>query len=694
MLKKVSIAASIALMVQAGYTDELSNNIELLAKQIDANKTTAKANDDVLVFYDASILRADYALFDKTTNLLTLDGNIESIGYEQTKEQTNHMTINIQDKATTFDNLFLMNENNIWLYTNNATKKGDTYTLGNTLLSSCCIQDPLWKMVFDHSIYDDKADYMKLYGAKLYMWDVPVFYFPYIGFTTNKERNSGLLFPRFGSSGDEGFIYEQPIFWAAASNWDIELNPQIRTKRSIGGYATLRFANSADSSGELRIGNFSDYSDYKDSHDLKYQNHYGMEFLYDSSKLFDDLPWGFKDGLFINAIYLNDIDYLNLQRTRLEHFGITSFQESRLNYFVSNQDYYAGVNSKYFIDMLKTSNTDTLQILPSLQLHKYYDSLVLTPIYYSADVLWSNYYRPNEATLRQTQLHLPLEWSTSLWGDYLRLSLSEEIYASKLFFDNITQGEDTFAFATNAHKINLSSDLTKKYSDFIHVLQPSLSYSKLGNTYESPISSDLLGIEQQKLFSMELPEDQYQFAFSQYFYDTDMNLKFSERIFQPYYPKREYNWGDLNHEIEWNFEDIHFSNIFLYSHEFSKFRSLFTGVSWDRDNFSIAISHAYKKDFQDEINEIAVANNLNLDIGYQINPKVKIFGGLSHELDNEYSKYWNIGTSYSQECFAISASVSKHATPTLTQSGPSLIDSTGVSIQLKFIPFASVGSSE
>lgn len=693
MLKKVSIAASMALMVQVGYADELSNNIELLAKDINATNTTAAANDDVLVFYRESILRSDYAFFDKNTNILTLDGNIESIGYEKTKEQSNHMTINIVSQDTTFDNLFLINENNIWLYTNDATKKDDTYAMGNTLLSSCSIEKPLWKIVFDRSTYDDKDEYMELYGAKLYMWDIPVFYLPYLGFTTNRERRSGLLFPRFGSSGDDGFIYEQPIFLAFAPNWDIELSPQIRTKRSIGAYATLRFADSADSSGELRIGNFRDFDDYKESHNLKYQDHYGVELLYNSSKLFDNLPLDFKDGLFINGIYLNDIDYINLQKSKFSHFGVASFQESRLNYFLHNEEYYAGVNAKYFIDTLKTSNDDTLQILPAIQFHKYYNSIGSLPIYYNADILLNNYYRSQGTTLKQAEFRLPLEWSTPVWNDYLRLSLSEELYASKLLFNDVIVGEDNFTFATNVHKVKLYSDLTKSYNDFIHVVQPSLSYSKLGDTYESPVTFDLLGIEQQKLFSMELPQEQYQFAFSQYFYDNETNLKFSQRISQPYYPKKVYNWGDLYHEIEWNFEDIHFSNTFLLSHEFHKLRSIFTGASWIRDDFSIAMSHAYKKDFQDEINEIAVANNLNLDIGYQINPNVKVYGGVSYELDNEHSKYWHIGTSYAQECFAVSATIAKNSTPMLTQSGPSFTDSTSAYIQLKFIPFATLGSS-
>ncbi|MBN2721532.1 MAG: hypothetical protein JXQ77_01790, partial [Campylobacterales bacterium] len=77
----------------------------------------------------------------------------------------------------------------------------------------------------------------------------------------------------------------------------------------------------------------------------------------------------------------------------------------------------------------------------------------------------------------------------------------------------------------------------------------------------------------------------------------------------------------------------------------------------------------------------------------QINPNVKVYGGVSYELDNEYSKYWHLGSTYSQECFAISATVSKNATPMLTQGGPSYTESVSAYIQLKFIPFATLGTS-
>lgn len=693
MYKKLSIITFIALSSFVNADDlNATQNIEILATQIDGSKTTANAADNVLVFYRNAVLKADSAFFDKNSSLLTLDGNIESIGYAGTKEQTNHMVLNTLTNDTKSDSLFLTNENDIWLYTDSSKKCGNLYFLGNTMLSSCSLNDPLWKMVFDNSVYDDQNELMKLYGVKLYLWDVPVFYLPYLSFTTNNERKSGLLFPKLGYNGDTGILYEQPIFWAPYTNWDIEFNPQIRSKRSVGLYGTLRFADSPNSNGELRLGGFRDFNDYYEKNDLKYKNHYGIELLYDASKLFD-LPLEFKDGFYINAIYLNDIDYINLQKSRMDHFGVTNFQESRLNYFASNNDYYALLTAKYFIDTTKESNADTLQVLPSLEFHKFYDQILTLPLYYSADFAFANYYRTKGSTLQRTDFTIPFEFSKSLFDDYLRITFSEELYATKLFFGGVSSGANDFSFASNTNKISLSSDLTKRYENHTHILQPSFSYSNLGSTKESPMDYASIGLEQQKLYTLDLPKEQYRFSLSQYLYENNSELSFFERLSQIYYPNEDYSAGDLEHEFGVNYQNFNISNQLLYSHEFSKFRSIYTNALWHNDDVSLGVSHAYKKDIIDELNEIAVANNINFDANYKVNKNVSIFGGVSYELDNENSKFWNIGASYNKDCFGLSASLSKTSTPTLTQSGASYNDSINFYIQLKFIPFATVGSS-
>ena len=284
MTKKIFfILISIVVGVQILSAASDKSKIEITAKYVDATKNIVKARDNVVVYYEDSVIKASSVHFDKTTKVLVLDGKIEMLGYEGSKVHTNHIEIHTDTKEVTFDELFLVSESDVWMFTKDAHKQDANYTLGASLLSSCDISDPLWKMAFSDALYDSDTNYIKIYGAKVYLWDIPMFYTPYLAFSTDRERTSGLLFPAFGYTSNEGFLYEQPVYWAISPSMDLEFNPQIRTARSIGMYSTFRFVDSAYSSGELRVGYFKDKTEYVDNNYLPNDSHYGVEFNYTST---------------------------------------------------------------------------------------------------------------------------------------------------------------------------------------------------------------------------------------------------------------------------------------------------------------------------------------------------------------------------------------------------------------------------
>jgi len=173
------------------------NKIEVNAKHLESTKTTVTGTDGVVVYYQDSVIKADRAFYNKETKILTLDGRVEMVGYKGTKEHTNRMVINTETDEVNFEKLFFTNQNDIWLYTDKANKSEGNYTLGNSVFSSCDVDDPIWKMAFERSHYNCEDEYMKVYNAKIYFKDVPIAYTPYLAFSTNNERSSGLLFPLF-----------------------------------------------------------------------------------------------------------------------------------------------------------------------------------------------------------------------------------------------------------------------------------------------------------------------------------------------------------------------------------------------------------------------------------------------------------------------------------------------------------------
>ncbi len=674
--------------IQVLYAATDNNKIEITATHIDSTKDIITARDNVLVYYNDSVIKASSARYNRTTKVLELDGKIELIGYQGSKEHSNHMEIVTDTQEVTFDELFLVSQNDVWIYSNDVHKSEGNYTLGTSLLSSCDVTDPLWKMVFERSTYDSEAHQIKLYDAKMYLWDVPVFYTPYFSFTTNNERSSGLLFPALGYSSSEGLLYEQPIFWAISPSMDMEFNPQIRTSRSLGMYGTFRFVDSAYSSGEIRAGYFKDKNSYVQEHALPNDSHYGFEFNYESSKVFQDsLPEGFTDGLYINTTYLNDIDYLNLQESKLTHFGQVPLQESRVNYFAYNNDYYAGLNAKYFIDTRKEDNDDTMQILPSLQFHKYLAHFIWENLTYSADLHFNNFDRKEGATLKQAEMTIPLEFTTSFFDDFLNLSLGEEFFYSKFFFGNGTFVHDDFEYYSNIHKVKLFTDLTKKYDGFIHVLQPSVQYVKPGNEHQSPTDVSLLTDEQKALFAIGLPEEQYDFSLSQYFYDENMKLKFYQRFIQRYYADRDYNLGDMSNEMQYNWSTWNLYNNVTYSHEFSKVRESSSRIGVRATDYYVSLGHSYKKVLADLPNSLP-ANDMDFSFRYTFNEKIKFDGGLTYNIDESSSKQWRFGGSYNRDCWSMAASIRQDITPRPT----GFTTDNTFFVQFNFIPFGSIGT--
>jgi len=667
---------------------ENTAKIEVTAKSLFSTKNTVHANEGVVVYYNNAVIRSERATYNKETKLLVLDGNVEMIGYKGSKEHTSHMELQTDTKEISFKKLFLASENDVWLLSDTAYKKEGKYILNNSILSSCEVENPLWHLAFSHSIYDSNEKYMKLYHTKVYFGDIPIFYTPYLAFSTDKQRSSGLLSPLLGYTQTEGYLYEQPIFWAISKSMDLEINPQIRLSRSKGVYSTFRFVDSNHSSGKIRVGYFKDEDSYIQEYKPQNETHYGFEFNYESSKVFQSyLPEDYTDELYINTTYLNDIDYITLQKSHLGHFGLQALQESRINYFANSNAYYFGLNAKYFIDTRRESNDETLQILPSLQWHKYLDHIIWNNLTYSVDMHMNNITRKKGSTLKQLETKVPFEYTISLFNNFLNVMFSEEFYYSKYLFGNGTFGHNSFQYYSNVHKAKIFTDLTKHYDSFSHVFLPSLTYIKPGSENESPIGFTDLEKSQKDLFAVGLPEEQINFSLSQYFYDENVKLKFFQRFSQNYFPNREYKLDDMRNEMGYYWGEWSFYNQIIYSNEFSAVHSISSDISLRESDYKFSIGHIYQQTLSDETKKIA-ANNIDLSLGYAYNDRVSFGGGIIYDIEESTSKQWKIGAGYHRDCWSVDASMRRDIRP--NSSGPQNL--TSYYIQLNFIPFGAIGT--
>ncbi len=69
--------------------------------------------------------------------------------------------------------------------------------------------------------------------AKIYLFDVPIFYFPYFQFPIDDERHSGLLMPSVAFSSNNGDSLSIPFYWNIHSQFDSTLELNTNSKRGL-----------------------------------------------------------------------------------------------------------------------------------------------------------------------------------------------------------------------------------------------------------------------------------------------------------------------------------------------------------------------------------------------------------------------------------------------------------------------------
>jgi len=675
-----------------------SQKIEIVAQTLKSQGEDIDASGDVVVYYGDAIIRSQTAHYDRKKELLTLDGGedgvIDLLGLEGKKIQSRTLEIETKSKTLHFKDILLSTPNDIWIYSDKATKGDDGMDFGELILSSCDINKSDWKLHATKSEYDENEKYMKLHDVSLKFWDVPLFYTPYLAFSTDSTRRSGLLFPPFGYTQSDGFIYEQPIYWAASKSWDVEFNPQIRTQRGQGVYATLRFLDSQYSGGVLRLGYFRDNENYVSEHNLRNESHYGAELFYNSSQLFKQhFPFDLHEGLYVNLTFLNDIEYISLQKRQLGQFGVLPIQESRLNYYLHNDDYYLGLNVKYFIDTRLEDNGATIHELPKMEFHKYLKEVLWDDFTYGFHFGVNNLTRDDGATLKVAQAVVPLEYTKSFLDDYLSLSLKEVIYAYDLVYGNETFINDRYQSLQAIHHVELFSDLTKRYDTFVHVIQPSVSYNKPVYYFKGDIDFAELSEPQRSLFTPLDTEENIALKLSHYFYDLAGNLKFFQRIRQNYTTEATgERWGDLSHEMGLSVGPLNLYNYLVYTFEFDRIRESINRVTWSgSEGHSLSIQHSYEKAYSYNENQATIVmdkiNNVMLTASYRYSNRFSLAGGVTYDLDRDTKTQWSTGFVYHRDCWSFALGIRRDIIPR----GDDSVQENAFTFQLNLIPFGGIG---
>lgn len=125
--------------------------------------------------------------------------------------------------------------------------------------------------------------------GKVVFMGVPILYSPWIGFSLNNRRKSGLLAPTFGTTSTSGTEVSVPWYWNIAPNMEATITPRLMQKRGIQLNADVNYINYTYS-GQTHV-------DYLPDDHLEHKQRYGYSIIHNQV-----LGHGFAGALNLNGV--------------------------------------------------------------------------------------------------------------------------------------------------------------------------------------------------------------------------------------------------------------------------------------------------------------------------------------------------------------------------------------------------------
>jgi len=672
------------------------NKVEIFSSSINSKGDIVHANGGVTVVYKEYFLTADRAIYDRKTQDLELFGHVRLNHNKKYKILGKYAKLNLAKKERYFKPLYLLDDkSDVWISANEGKAKAEMLDITSGSVSGCDPMNPLWTMEFSSSDYNTDSKWLNLYNTRLYIYDIPVFYTPYFGYSLDTTRRTGLLKPSFGISSTEGFYYEQPIYIAEQNWWDLELNPQIRTNRGEGLYSTFRFVDSPVSHGEIKLGYFKEKKDYFLKNNLQNQSHYGFNFKYNNTNPLNQwfgLNLSGQSGVYADINHMNDVDYINLAANNNAIQQATATQVlSRVNLFYNTNDDYIGTYFKYYEDLTLQTNDNTLQKLPTIQYHHYLDTFLQDHLLYSFDIQSNNIQRIINKKVIQTDVNLPITLQTSLFDEYLNISYKANMYLQHSKFSGHEQTQipgfeyhDGF-YARNYHTISVSKQLTKAYENFSHVMGVEVQYNRKGWSKKDGFYDDNLDYcsdftnkadpnyaQRCEFFNISAIQNDTQIDFKQYFYDKSAHEILYHRLSQNIsYENTKERYGDLENELDYKVTSFlsYYNNMF-YNYKENKFSKIFNQISFNKYGLSIALSHLYKDTFLPRtLTYTPYTSYFTSSVKYRYNAHYSYNASYNYDIESKERKSMSLGFIYTKRCWDFGISYTENNRPVLTTVG-------------------------
>ncbi|MGH7795078.1 MAG: LPS-assembly protein LptD, partial [Candidatus Binatia bacterium] len=219
------------------------------------------ASGNVIIKREGTTLKADEVHFNRATEDVEAKGRVTIDDPEWKVKSADSIKLNLGTETGEILNGDLFLEQGHISLTGRRFQKfgGQTYHIDDGFFTTCLCESgpPSWKFFADEmDLALDGVGTVR--SGYFYVMDVPVFYLPYGFFPLNTERQSGLLFPKFGHSTEDGFRFSLPFFWAISKSTDATVAFDIETRARFGFIGEFRTVFDRESDFRLHGSYFNE----------------------------------------------------------------------------------------------------------------------------------------------------------------------------------------------------------------------------------------------------------------------------------------------------------------------------------------------------------------------------------------------------------------------------------------------------
>jgi len=336
-------------------------------------------------------LSADEVILYQLTNILTAEGNVVLADTTSTiKGQSLKANLDTKDAELSQVEYLLNGEagngqaKKIYI-----TDSGDNILMQRSTYTECPTGDNSWVLRASAIDIDNVDESAEAYNATLYFKDVPIFYMPYFTYPISNKRRSGLLFPSFESSLENGITYSQPIYWNIAPNYDMEIIPTYMSERGLELTTKFRYLIDGQQ-GNINVEYLANDKKTNTNRSLYHWSHNG----------------NFNDNLSVSANYtkVSDDNYFeDLNASAGSRDSNTLLQTAAINYNTDNTA--SEIEVRGFQILNDYSDVAPHKVLPKISFNGYKD-FGQTPIELSVYSEITNFSHDNSKMYSAIRSHI------------------------------------------------------------------------------------------------------------------------------------------------------------------------------------------------------------------------------------------------------------------------------------------------